>query len=118
MLFSNDQVAKFINVNFEATWEMVREVPIITIDFGKGNVLTRTLHGNILTSVCTADGMMLDALPGIYNPPAYVDQLDQFRLLAQTISAHAGKEPRPGDPEIPRGSGRWDCDEPTPRALR
>ena len=85
MLFSNDQVAQFINLNFEATWEMVREVPIIRIDFGNGNVLTRTLHGNILTSVCTADGKTLDALPGIYNPQGYLDQLDQFRLLAQNF---------------------------------
>jgi hypothetical protein len=85
-LFSNDQVAQFINANFEPTWEMVREVPIIHIDFGGGNVLTRTLHGNILTSVCTADGKTLDALPGIYNPPGYLDQLDQFRLLAQTFA--------------------------------
>jgi hypothetical protein len=85
-LFSNDQVARFINQNFEPTWEMVREVPIIHIDFGGGNVLTRTLHGNILTSVCTADGQTLDALPGIYNPPAYLDQLDQFRLLYQNFN--------------------------------
>ena len=86
MLFSNDQVAQFINLNFEATWEMVREVPIVRIDFGSGNVLTRTLHGNILTSICTADGKTLDALPGIYNPQGYLDQLDQFRLLAQTCN--------------------------------
>jgi hypothetical protein len=85
-LFSNDQVAQFINSNFEAAWEMVREVPIVRIDFGGGNVLTRTLHGNILTSVCTADGNMLDALPGIYNPQGYLDQLDQFRLLVQNFN--------------------------------
>jgi hypothetical protein len=86
VLFSNEQVAAFINRNFEATWEMVREVPIVRIDFGGGNVLTRTLHGNILTSVCTADGKTLDALPGIYNPRGYLDQLDQFRLLAQNVN--------------------------------
>ena len=86
MLFSNDQVAQFINRNFEPTWEMVREVPIVRIDFGGGHVLTRTLHGNILTAVCTANGLTLDALPGIYNPPGYLDQLDQFRLLAQQFT--------------------------------
>jgi hypothetical protein len=85
-LFSNDNVAAFIGKNFEPVWEMVREVPIIRIDFGSGNVLTRTLHGNILTSVCTADGRMLDALPGIYEPTTYIDQLDQFRLLALNFS--------------------------------
>jgi len=85
-LFSNDEVAAFIGKNFEPVWEMVREVPIIRIDFGSGNVLTRTLHGNILTSVCTADGQTLDALPGIYEPLTYIDQLDQFRLLHQTFN--------------------------------
>src|SRR5436309_1227295 len=71
---------------------MVREVPIIRIDFGKGNVVTRTLHGNILTSVCTADGRLLDALPGIYEPAAYLDQLDQLRLLAKSFNRQPVKD--------------------------
>jgi len=85
-LFSNDQVAAFLNTRFESAWEMVRPVPIVRIDFGDGKVLTRTLHGNILTSVCTAEGQILDGLPGIYNPRGYLDQLDQFRLLAHNFS--------------------------------
>ena len=87
MLFSDDQVAQFINARFEPAWEMVREVPIVRIDFGGGKVVTRTLHGNILTSVCAADGTLLDALPGIYTAAAYRDQLDQFRLLHQAYAA-------------------------------
>lgn len=92
MLFSNDLVAQYINARFEPAWEMVREVPIVRIDFGKGNVVTRTLHGNILTSVCTAEGQMLDALPGIYTAAAYLDQLNQFRLLHQACAAVPVKE--------------------------
>jgi hypothetical protein len=82
-LFSHDSVADFINSRFEPVWESVRPVPIIRIDFGNGTVLTRTLHGNILTSVCTADGLVLDALPGIYSEDVYLDRLDQLRLLAR-----------------------------------
>lgn len=85
-MFSNDQVAEFVNKQFEPVWEMIRPVPIIRIDFGNGNVLTRTLHGNILTSVCTSQAETLDALPGIYEPRTYLDQLDQLRLLVQTFS--------------------------------
>jgi hypothetical protein len=81
-LFSQERVANYINQTFEPVWEMVRPVPIVRIDFGDGNVLTRTLHGNILTSVCTADGRVLDALPGIYEEQTYLDQLNQLRLLA------------------------------------
>src|SRR5262249_33477853 len=81
VLFSNEDVAKFINQNFEAVWESVRPVPIVRIDFGNGTVLTRTLHGNIATYVCSAQGQVLDILPGIYEPQSYLHALGQFRLL-------------------------------------
>jgi hypothetical protein len=87
VLFSNDQVANFINRYFEPAWEMVRPVPTIRIDFGNNTVVTRTLHGNIATYVCTAEGDVLDILPGIYTPDAYVHSLNQFRLLAAYIRA-------------------------------
>ena len=82
MLFSQESVASFVNENFEPTWETVRPVPIVRIDFGNGTVVTRTLHGNIATYVCTADGQVLDLLAGIYTPAVYVQRLQQFRLLA------------------------------------
>ncbi len=83
MLFSNDAVATLINENFEATWQSVRPVPIVTIDFGSGHVLHRTLNGNIATYVCSADGKMLDVLPGVYEPKTFLDRLDQFAKLHQ-----------------------------------
>jgi len=81
-LFSRDDVADFVNKYFEPVWESVRPVPIVRIDFGNGKVITRTLHGNIATYACTADGEVLDVLPGIYAPAAYLDGLQQLRLLA------------------------------------
>jgi hypothetical protein len=94
VLFSQDRVAQFINDKFEPVWEMVRPVPTIRIDFGDGNVVTRTLHGNILTSVCDAQGNLLDALPGIYTEGAYVDQLDQLRLLHSNYVQQGGPDAR------------------------
>ena len=81
MLFSSDDVAKFINDSFEPVWESVRPVPIVRIDFGNGEVITRTLHGNIATYVCNSEGRVLDILPGIYQPQGYVDALQQLLLL-------------------------------------
>jgi hypothetical protein len=89
-LFSKDRVADFVNANFEPAWESVRPVPIVRLDFGDGKVLTRTLHGNILTSVCTADGRLLDALPGIYTEDVYRDRLNQLRLLARNADRLPG----------------------------
>jgi hypothetical protein len=85
VLFSQTSVADFVNANFEPVWEMVRPVPIIRIDFGNGTVLTRTLRGNILTSVCNSDGIVLDALPGIYLEKTYLDRLNQLGLLATYV---------------------------------
>lgn len=92
MLFSRDDVADLVNRNFEPVWESVRPVPLVRIDFGNGNVLTRTLNGNIATYVCTSDGKTLDVLPGVYDPATYRDRLNQFRLLANYVDQDgAGK---------------------------
>lgn len=87
MLFSQDPVADFINLSFEPVWESVRPVPIVRIDFGNGSVLTRTLHGNILTSVCTPDGLVVDALPGIYTESGYVAQLNLLCAVARNAQS-------------------------------
>ncbi len=84
-MFSNKEVAQFINKNFEAAWQSVRPVPLVQINFGSGNVVTRTLHGNIATYLCTTEGQVLDIQPGIYTPRAYLQNLGQFQLLARYL---------------------------------
>jgi hypothetical protein len=81
VLFSNDQLVKFIHESFEPVWESVRPVPTLTLDFGNGKTITRTLHGNIASYVCTAEGQVLDILPGMYSTEAYLNQLNQMWLL-------------------------------------
>lgn len=87
MLFSSDAVAKVINAQFEPVWVSVREVPMITIDFGNGSKIVRTLNGNVATYALAADGTVLDILPGIYQPEAYVEQLDQMAKLHRFVSS-------------------------------
>lgn len=82
MLFSDETIANYINENFEASWQSVRPVPMVTVDFGDGNTIKRTLHGNIATWVCLPDGKVLDILPGVYEPKTYLEQLRQFHALA------------------------------------
>ena len=83
MLFSNTEIAQFINDHFEPAWQSVRPVPTIQIDFGDGRSVKRTLHGNIATYVCTSSGIVLDVLPGLYQPFSYLDNLKQICLLTQ-----------------------------------
>lgn len=85
MLFSEPTTAKYINTHFEPVWESVRDVPRFTLDFGKGCVVHRTLNGNIATYVCTADGTVLDVMPGLYSPSKYQVTLEQFSRLATYV---------------------------------
>jgi hypothetical protein len=80
-LFSNRQVADLINANFVAGWEKVRDVPRVTIDFGGGRRLTRTLNGNIATYLVAPDGRVFDLIPGLYDAPGYLARLREGLLL-------------------------------------
>lgn len=98
MLFSSDTVAKAMNDQFEPVWVSVRDVPLVTIDFGNGHKITRTLNGNVATYALRPDGTVLDILPGIYAPEEYVAQLGQMRLLNQyAYGFAAGGDMKPGE---------------------
>ena len=85
MLFSDPTIATFINQNFEPSWESVRPVPTINIDFGGGHVLRRTLHGNVASYVCDSDGNVIDVLPGVYDKTTYLAQLKSLLLAANFV---------------------------------
>lgn len=96
MLFSRTEIASYIQHHFEPVWQNLRAAPIININFGDGVEVTRTLNGNIATSILNASGQVLDILPGIYSPEAYMNQLFQLRSLHSfwfNVSAPNGKEP-------------------------
>jgi hypothetical protein len=76
VLLSNDQVASEIKERFVTSWEMVREVPKVTIDFGNGKKLERTLAGNTVLYVLTPDGDVIDAFPGVYTPDDFLAQIE------------------------------------------
>jgi hypothetical protein len=75
VLFSDRKVSSFIRSNFVAAWESVRPVPTVEIDFGNGRKLKRTVNGNIATYICAPDGRVVDVIPGLNTPEAYLDSL-------------------------------------------
>lgn len=81
MLFADPAVQAFVRDNFIAAWDSVRPVPIVTIDFGNGHVLERTLNGNVATYVCDAQGRVVDVIPGLCDPALYVRQLTEALAL-------------------------------------
>ena len=56
VLYANAAISNELRNNWILHWESVRPVPKITIDFGDGRKLERTITGNSLHYVLSADG--------------------------------------------------------------
>jgi hypothetical protein len=93
-LYSNKEVSDFMRTNFVLHWQSVRPVPRVTIDFGDGRKLERTLTGNSAHYVLASDGTPLDVLPGLYSPLAFRQWLwtgaTFYGKYAQTPAADRG----------------------------
>ena len=91
MLFSHPELAAFLSARFECAWQSLRPVPQVTVDFGDGRVLRRTLHGNVATWFATADGLALDVVPGLID----ADGLRRRAEDALELHARLRSEERP-----------------------
>ncbi len=93
-MFSNEKIARYIDEHFEPSWQSVRPVPTVTVDFGNGVVVTRTLHGNVATYLCSSDGKVLDILPGVYEPETYLRRLQEYTLLSRYANSAGARRAR------------------------
>lgn len=91
-LYPNAQVCAFLREHFILHWQSERPVPRITIDFGDGRKIERTITGNSVHYVLDCDGEPVDALPGLYGPKAFLKVLGQAEQAARACSGlDAGK---------------------------
>ena len=81
ILYSNAQVSKLLREKFILYWESERPAPRVTIDFGDGRKLERTLTGNSIHYVLDSDGRVIDALPGLYGPAAFMRSLSEMEAV-------------------------------------
>jgi hypothetical protein len=82
---SNPDVIKLLSTEVIPVWESVGSVPKITIEIGNGHKLERTLGGNILTYILSADGDIYDAYPGVYTPWDYINEIQKtLNFVKQT----------------------------------
>jgi hypothetical protein len=89
-LYTNEDIRRELREHFVLHWQSVRPVPKVTIDFGDGRKLERTLTGNSIHYILDSDGQVIDALPGLYGPQAFLRGLRQTeQLLAATATLDA-----------------------------
>lgn len=83
-LYPNAAISQTLRKDFILHWQTVRPAPKITIDFGDGRKLERTITGNSIHYILDSDGRPLDAIPGLYGPQAFLKQLQQGQKIAKS----------------------------------
>ncbi len=85
MTLSDPEVIKLLSTEVIPVWESVGPVPKVTIELGNGRKLERTLGGNIITYIVSADGAVYDAYPGVYTPWDYLTEIQKtLNFVKQT----------------------------------
>ena len=75
LLYPEPRINRLLRERFVLHWQTVRPVPKVTIDFGDGRRVQRTLTGNSLHVILDGHGRPIDALPGLFSPDVF------YRLL-------------------------------------
>ena len=86
VLYPNAEVSSALRDRFVLHWESVRPVPTVTIDFGDGRKLERTLTGNSIHYILDSDGRPIEALPGLYGPKAFLRGLANAEALFKSLA--------------------------------
>jgi len=75
ILYPNEQISKYLHDHYILHWKSVRPAPRITIDFGDGRKIERTITGNSIHYILSEDGDVIDAIPGLYSPAGFMAYL-------------------------------------------
>jgi hypothetical protein len=86
VLYSNPEIARYLKEHFILHWKSVRPAPRVTIDYGDGRRVERTITGNSIHYILDADGRIVDALPGLYGAAAFLRQLMQAEAVAKEVA--------------------------------
>jgi hypothetical protein len=91
-LYANASVSNWLRENFILHWKSVRPVPRVTVDYGDGRKLERTLTGNSIHYILDPQGRIIDALPGLYGPQAFLRQLQQAATVIRQTAKQTDDE--------------------------
>jgi len=92
VLYPDDEVAAVLRERFVLHWQSVRPVPTVTIDFGDGRKLQRTLTGNSIHYILDSQARPLDALPGLYGPNAFLRGITNAENLFKKLAGKNEQE--------------------------
>jgi hypothetical protein len=88
-LYSNREVSAYLRDHFILYWKTERPVPRVTIDYGDGRKLERTLTGNSIHYILDSEGRVIDALPGLYGPAAFLRGLARAESVVKEFAGQS-----------------------------
>jgi hypothetical protein len=100
LLYPDPQINQVLRRDFVLHWQSVRPVPKVTIDFGDGRRIERTLTGNSVHVVLDARGEPVDALPGLLSREVFATELAHAHAFGRADrrelrALHGRVAPRP-----------------------
>ena len=91
VLYSNAEIASVLRDRFVLHWQSERPAPIVTIDFGDGRKLQRTITGNSIHYVLDSAGLPIEAFPGLYGSQAFLRNLVESETLFKSLADKNGQ---------------------------
>jgi hypothetical protein len=92
VLYPNAQIRDVLRDRYVLHWKSVRPAPRITVDFGDGRKLERTVTGNSIHYILDSDGQLIEALPGLYGPAAFLRGLNDAETLFKSLAGKTDRE--------------------------
>jgi hypothetical protein len=92
VLYSNAEISQVLRDRFVLHWQSERPAPVVTIDFGDGRKLERTITGNSIHYVLDSSGRPIEAFPGLYGPQAFLRGLNDAEALFNSLAGMQGNE--------------------------
>lgn len=94
VLYPDEEVGRLLREDFVLHWRSVREVPKVVVDYGGGRKLEGTLTGNSIHYVLDSRGRLVDALPGLYDPATFGQELEAAGAAAREAAALSNRKLR------------------------
>ncbi len=86
VLYSHRGVADLMRDRFVLHWSSERPAPQVTIEFGDGRLLRRTITGNSAHYMLDGAGRPIEALPGLYDPATFAELIEAAADLHERMT--------------------------------
>jgi len=92
VLYPDPLVRSYLQRAFVLHWSSERPAPKITVDYGDGRKLVRTITGNSVHYVLDSQGRTVDAIPGLMGARSFHAELERAWSLAREVATQSDED--------------------------